>query len=333
MSELRRDPIVGRWVIVNTDDPAVPSNFGKEDHTLRQEATCQFCYGRETQTPPEIECFRAPNTAANSPGWSVRVVPNKFPALRIEGDLDRRAVGIFDVLNGIGAHEILVETPQHGKNLADLTDQEMFDVVKKYQSRSWGLGQDKRFKYILVFKNFGESAGASLEHSHTQIIALPMVPKYVLEELTGAQSYFEHRGRCIYCDMIQQEYQDKDRIVCENKDFLAFCPYVPRYAFECWIIPKQHEAQFAEISAEKQFNLASVLRELLIRIRGALSDPSYNFFLHTAPVHYENRESYHWHIEVIPKLTRVAGFEWGTGLYYVPTPPHESAKYLREVKL
>lgn len=331
MAELRKDPVVGRWVIVNVDDSQEPATFEKEDHSLKQQATCQFCNGRENQTPPEIEVVRPGHTAPNTPGWSVRVVANKFPALRIEGELDRRGVGIFDMSNGIGAHEVVIETPIHTKEMADFTVQEMRDVVRKYHSRSVGLSQDKRFRYVLIFRNFGESAGASLEHSHSQIIALPMVPKYVLEELEGAQYYYGYRGRCIFCDMITQEYQDKERIVAENKDFIVFCPFTPRYAFESWIMPKRHSAHFTDMSEEEQYSLACSLKEILGRLKLCLSNPSYNFFLHTAPVQYEKKETYHWHIEIIPKLTRIAGFEWGTGFYVVPTDPHRAAKHLRAI--
>ncbi|MFA5059090.1 MAG: galactose-1-phosphate uridylyltransferase [Candidatus Omnitrophota bacterium] len=333
MAELRKDPIVGRWVVVNTKDSWGPQDFDKEEHHYKQEAICQFCYGREHQTPSEIEAVRPHNTKADTQGWMVRVIPNKFPVLRIEGELKRSGLGIFDTMNGIGAHEIIIETPNHRKSLADLTNEEILSVVKKYQSRSKSLAEDKRFKYILIFKNFGDSAGASLEHGHTQLIALPMVPKYVLEELEGSKYYYEYRGRCIFCDMINQEYQDKERIVAENKDFICFCPYVPRYPFETWIIPKKHSAPFNSITEEEQYHLSCSLGEVLRRMKVALNNPSYNFFLHTAPVGYENNESYHWHIEIIPKLTRVAGFEWGTGFYLVPTSPDLAAKYLREVNL
>ena len=330
MSELRRDPVVGRWVIVHTEDSLHPDDFEKEDHASRELKTCQFCPGKENQTPFEVEASRPNGGSPNTPGWSVRVVPNKFPALKIEGDIDRRGIGIFDMSNGIGAHEVVIETPDHVKNLADFTNEEMLEVIKKYQSRSVSLSGDKRFKYILIFKNFGESAGASLEHAHSQIIALPMVPKYVREELNGAREYFEYRGRCVFCDMIHQEYQDKERIVTENESFVGFCPYVPRYPFETWIFPKAHSSQFATLGADEQFKLACILKEILLRMKVVLSNPSYNFFLHVTPVNYENQESYHWHIEIIPKLTRLAGFEWGTGFYIVSTDPGVAAKYLRD---
>lgn len=332
MAELRRDPIIERWVIVSTDDSIAPDGYEKEDHRLRQAATCQFCPGREHQTPPEVDVVRIDTTKPNGPGWSVRVIPNKFPALRIEGDLDKRGVGIYDLSNGVGAHEVLIETPDHSRQLADLTPQEIVNVIKKFQSRLISLARDKRFKYILLFKNYGESAGASVEHAHSQIIALPMVPKNVAEELEGAQEYFKYRGRCIFCDLIQQEYQDKRRIVTENTDFISFCPFVPRFPFENWIFPKSHTSKFETLNDQEVNHLALILKEILYRMKVCLSDPAYNFYVHLPPVNQEYGEGYHWHIEIVPQLTRLAGFEWGTEFYVVPTQPSKAAQYLREVK-
>ncbi|MFA5087929.1 MAG: galactose-1-phosphate uridylyltransferase [Candidatus Omnitrophota bacterium] len=331
MSELRRDPIVGRWVIINTDHPLGPNDFEKEDQSAKQAAVCQFCSGRESQTPGEVESIRLNGSLPNTAGWSLRVVPNKFPALQVEGEIDKRGIGIFDMAKGIGAHEVVIETPDHHKNLADFSDQEILSVIKTYQSRLITLAKDKRFKYIMIFKNYGESAGASLEHAHTQILALPLVPKYVLEELEGAQYYYEYRGRCVFCDMIEQEYQDKKRIITENNDFISFAPFVPRFPFESWIIPKKHGFEFCSLAQEGRHNLAMILREVLYRMKKCLSDPSYNFYLHLAPLNNAYQDSYHWHIEIIPKLTRVAGFEWGTGFYVVETEPGVAAQHLREV--
>ncbi len=332
MGELRRDPVVGRWVIVETEHPDRPENLTQEPHVFKQEGTCQFCYGREAQTPPEIEASRLQGTGANAPGWKVRVIPNKFPALTIEGQLEKRGVGIYDLSNGIGAHEVVIETPEHRKGMADLSDEEVLEVIRKYKSRTLALSQDRRLKYVLIFKNYGESAGASLEHGHSQIIALPMVPKYVLEELEGAKHYFDYRGRCVFCDLLSQELLEKTRIVVENKNFLAFCPFAPRFPFETWIVPKEHNAFFGDISDEQQYHLASILKETLRRCKLVLSDPAYNFFVHHAPIAYEHKERFHWHIEIIPKLTSIAGFEWGTGFYVVSTDPDLTAKYLRETK-
>jgi UDPglucose--hexose-1-phosphate uridylyltransferase len=330
MSELRRDPIGGRWVIVDTDNPRKPEDFEHEPHTWRG-GTCPFCYGNEAMTPPEIEAIRDASTQPNTPGWQVRVVPNKFPALQIEGDLDRRGLGIYDMSCGVGAHEVLIETPYHNKDIPDLLNEEGERIIAMCCRRALDLVKDKRFKYILLFKNYGPAAGASLEHPHTQIIALPMVPKNVMEEIKGAQDYFEYRERCIFCDIIRQETQEKERVILENKYFLAFCPFVSRFPFEVWIMPKQHNGYFCHMPPEEIPALASILKDTLTKIKNIFASPAYNFIMHSSPVNGDTGpEYYHWHIEIMPKLTRVAGFEWGSGFYVVPTPPELAAKYLRE---
>jgi UDPglucose--hexose-1-phosphate uridylyltransferase len=330
MSELRRDPIGGRWVIVDTDHPNKPEDFEYEPNVLRG-GTCPFCYGSESMTPPEIEAIREPQTSPNTPGWAVRVVPNKFPALQVEGDLDRRGIGIYDMSNGVGAHEVLIEHPYHHKDIPDLLDSEVENFISMYCRRALDLVRDKRFKYILVFKNYGLAAGASLEHPHTQIVALPMVPKNVMEEIKGAHNYFEYRERCLFCDMIRQEMQEKERIITENKYFLSFCPFVSRFPFEIWIIPKKHSGLFCHIPPEEFPALASILKETIRKIKVLFPNLSYNFIIHSSPINGDGGvEGYHWHIEFMPKLTRVAGFEWGSGFYIVTTPPELAAQYLRD---
>jgi len=330
MSELRRDPIVGRWVIVDTDHPNKPEDFEHEPHTWRG-GVCPFCYGNESLTPPEIDSIRDPNTSLNTSGWQVRVVPNKFPALQIEGNLDRRGFGIYDMSNGVGAHEVLIETPYHHKDMPDLLNEEIERIISMCCRRALDLVKDKRFKYIMVFKNYGPASGASLEHPHTQIIALPMVPKNVKEEIIGAHNYFEYRERCVFCDMIRQEMQEKERIILENKYFLAFCPFVSRFPFEIWIIPKKHNSYFYHMPPEEIPALAAILKGIISKIKKVFANPAYNFIVHSSPVNGESGvEYYHWHIEFMPKLTRVAGFEWGTGFYIVPTPPELAVQYLSE---
>ncbi|MDD5005766.1 MAG: galactose-1-phosphate uridylyltransferase [Candidatus Omnitrophica bacterium] len=332
MAELRKDPVGGRWVIINVDTPKIPSDFAKEEHIPRS-GPCPFCYGNEFMTPPEIDAVRHEETHPNTPGWLVRTVANKFPALQIEGDLERRGIGIYDMSNGIGAHEVVIETPYHNKDITDLTDEEVAMSINMYCRRSIDLQKDSRFRYILIFKNRGAIAGASLEHSHTQLIALPMIPKNVLEELSGASTYFEYRERCIFCDIIRQELQEKERILIENKYFVSFCPFVSRFPFEVHIIPKEHASHFCEMNERQRLELAKILRETLLRLKIALDDHSYNFIVHTAPCDKEDHEYYHWHIEIMPRLTGIAGFEWGTGFYAVVTPPEVAIKYLREAKV
>jgi len=332
MSELRRDPITGRWNIINTDDPLGPEGFEADSHTPSG-TTCPFCAGNERLTPPEIYALRPSGGQANGPGWQLRVVPNKFPALRIEGELSRRGLGLFDLSNGIGAHEVIIESPDHQKQMADLSSQELEHVVAAYKARSLDLRGDRRLKYTLIFKNFGLSAGASLEHTHSQLIALPIIPKRVQEEIKGAERYFEFRGRCLFCDILHQELEDDERVIAENKAFLAFCPFVSSFPFEVWILPKRHSSDFAMVVPAALHDLVRIMKEVLGRMRSVLSDPSYNFIMHTAPIEPREREEYHWHIELTPKLTKVAGFEWGTGFYINPTPPEFAAKLLREIAL
>jgi UDPglucose--hexose-1-phosphate uridylyltransferase len=331
MAELRRDPITGRWVIVDTDHPNKPEDFEHEQY-IPKGGACPFCYGNESMTPPEIDVFRFPNTAANTPGWQVRVVANKYPALQIEGDIDRRGVGLYDMSNGVGAHEVIIETPYHAKDIPEYLNAEIEKILTMTCRRAQDLLKDKRFKYIMIFKNYGPAAGASLEHPHVQMVALPMIPKNILEEIRGAQGYFEYRERCIFCDMIRQEIEEKERFILENKYFLSFCPFVNRFPFEICIIPKRHSGYYCHMPSEEIPALASILKDTVTKLKKVFPNVSYNLMVHTSPANGDggNFDGYHWHIELMPKLTRVAGFEWGTGFYIVSTPPELAAKYLAE---
>ena len=332
MAELRRDPVVGRWVIVDTDHPNKPEDFHYEQY-MPKGGLCPLCYGNEFMTPPEISCFRDPSTGQNSPGWQVRVVANKFPALQIEGELDRRGLGIYDMSNGIGAHEVLIESPYHNKDIPELLPQEIEGYLKMCCVRSADLKRDSRFKYIMIFRNYGSAAGASLEHPHTQLVALPMVPKNALEEIHGARDYYNYRERCIFCDIIRQEIQDKTRVILEDKYFISFCPFVSRFPFEIMIMPKQHSGYFCQISGDEVVALASIMKDTLTKLKKVFENLSYNYIIHSAPINGEaDVEYYHWHIEIMPKLTQVAGFEWGTGFYLDQTSPELAAQYLKAVK-
>ncbi len=334
MSELRKDPIVERWVVVNVTRPALPSDFSISPFEWKGNKNCPFCYGNEHLTPPEIEAISLEHREPNTPGWKVRVVPNKFPALRIEGNLDKRGVGIYDMSNGIGAHEVIIDSPHHFKGIGELEDVEVEYMLKAYTSRALDLRKDRRFKYILIFKNVGVQAGASLEHGHSQLIALPMVPKNVKEEVKGAERYFEYKERCVFCDMIAYEREVGERVVMESDHFLAFCPLSSRFSFEVWIIPKEHLIDFALITPENLKELAKILKRTIMKLKKVLGEHPYNYIIHTSPINnMETHPSYHWHIEIMPKLTRVAGFEWGSGFYVVFTPPEVSAKYLREAEV
>jgi UDPglucose--hexose-1-phosphate uridylyltransferase len=331
--EFRRDPVVGRWVIISTDRIQRPTDFLAHHTSLPVLPLCPFCPGNEAQTPPEILAYREPATSANSPGWNVRVVPNKFPALQIEGDLGREGVGLYDRMNGVGAHEVIIETPDHKETLATLPEKRVEDLFWAYRDRILDLRKDLRLRYVLIFKNHGPAAGATLEHPHSQLIALPIVPTNVTVEIEGCREHYQNKERCIYCDIIRQESGDRTRVVTENGEFLSIVPFAPRFPFEIWILPKRHASCFEQIQKFEVEGLARIFSDTLRRLDRVLAVPPFNFILHTSPLHEQAGDFYHWHIEIIPKLTQIAGFEWGTGFYINPVLPEEAAVFLRNAEI
>lgn len=332
MPELRKDPITGRWVIISSERSKRPIDF-QEQRTKKRSGFCPFCAGNEHTTPHEVLAYRSDGSARpNGPGWRVRAVPNKFPALQVEGDLNKQGEGMFDKMNGIGAHEVIIESPDHDATLAALPEKSMEEVLWAYRDRMDDLKKDRRFQYTLIFKNEGLSAGATLEHTHSQLIALPIVPIQVQEELDGARKHYNLKERCIFCDIIKQELQAGTRAILESAHFIALAPFAPRFPFETWIMPKKHISCYACTTTDEFRDLASLFQNVLRRIDRALAVPPYNYVIHTSPFKDEENDYYHWHIELMPKLTNVAGFEWGSGFYINPTPPEEAARFLRDVK-
>ncbi len=335
MPELRRDPVVGRWVIIAAERAKRPQDFPPIENThVTDEGrkTCPFCPEKESRTPPEIMAYRPGGGPPNSPGWTVRVVPNKYPALMIEGDLNRQGDGVYDRMSGIGAHEVIVETPDHEATLASMKPPEIENLIRATVDRITDLELDARFKYIQLFKNVGEAAGASLEHPHCQLIATPVVPKRVMEELEGAMAYYKYKERCVFCDILHQESRTPVRVVFADDLFVSFVPYAPRFPFEVYIMPRRHASSFKNILPEEVTDFAVHLNLVIAKINNLLQTPPYNFMLHTAPTTQDGLEHYHWHLEIIPKLSKVAGFEWGTGLYINPTIPEDTAEHLRNAE-
>jgi len=331
--ELRKDAVTRRWVIIATERAARPSDFPVLPPEPDTSATCPFCEGREAKTPPEIVAMRRSGGAADGPGWQVRVVPNKYPALRIEGSTEVTTNGMFETMGGVGAHEVIIETPRHLEHPGVMAPGQLASVLWMYRERYRDLDRDERFRYLLLFRNHGRSAGASLAHPHSQLIALPIVPKRATEELESAQAYFAREGRCVYCDILAQERSSQIRVVWENREFLAFAPFAAWCPFECWIVPKRHEASFGNLADEQIQLLADAMQQTLGRLFQCLTNPPYNYIIHTAPYDAKVGHFYHWHIEVIPRLTRVAGFEWGTGFYINPVPPEQAAAFLKETEV
>jgi UDPglucose--hexose-1-phosphate uridylyltransferase len=282
-------------------------------------------------TPAEIHALRPTHSPANGPGWELRVVPNKYPALRVEGELRKSGEGFYDKMNGIGAHEVIIETPRHQHTWFDGDHVVIRNTLLAAKLRVQDLKKDIRFKYIMVFKNFGPTAGATLSHSHTQLIALPVVPLRVQEEIDGAQTHFEMKERCIFCDIIQYESEADLRLLAENEHFIVMAPYAPRFSFELVIYPKKHNPAFENTPDNELDSLSSILSATLGKVARILSRPDYNLIIHNAPCSNNVGDFYHWHIEFMPVLARVAGFEWGTGFYINPISPEESVQALKSI--
>ena len=328
--ELRKDPVLGRWVIISGERGQRPNPFRRYSTAVPGNEPCPFCPGHESLTPKEVLLYQGGKAEAGAP-WSVRVVPNLYPALRIEGSDDKRGEGLYDLMRGIGAHEIVIESPRHEEDPASYSVERMVEVITAYRERMIDLLRDTRFQYVLVFKNHGPAAGASVQHAHSQIIALPVTPARIEMELQGTGRYYEYRGRCIYCDIIQQEIADTRRLVAQNADFVAFAPFASRFPFEVTILPRRHEPFFQTLTPGLSSGLAEILIDVLRRYKLALTDPPFNYVIHTAPPGYRSPDRYHWQVEVLPKLTEVAGFEWGSGFFINPMPPEEAARALREL--
>jgi UDPglucose--hexose-1-phosphate uridylyltransferase len=343
MSELRLDPFSKRWVIIASERSRRPEDFAFQHEATHDPKFCPFCPGNEDKTPKEIAAIRPPGGAANGPGWQVRVVPNKYPALAIEGELERRGRGLYDRMHGVGAHEVVVESPQHHHHLGDMDPSHVETVMLMCQARLRDLMRDPRFKYVLLFKNHGAVAGASLPHPHLQLIATPVTPYAIHVELDTAREHYHIKERCIYCDVLQQEIDDRERIVSIDEHFAVVAPYASRFPFELMVIPRRHCHSFPEEPKETIAAFARILRETMARLKSVLDDPPFNFVFHTAPntVTTVRRRNYwdtlpfdfHWHLEILPRLTRVAGFEWGSGFYINPTSPEEAAAFLREASI
>ncbi len=332
MPQLRRDPVLGRWIIISKERRKRPNDFVIEEAQVIG-GFCPLCPGNETFTPPEVLAYRSGiATTGDGPDWQVRVVPNKYPALKIEGDLGKEAEGLYDRMNGIGAHEVIIESPDHHDMFWNLPTEHLALVFRAYRDRLKDLERDPRFRYVMIFKNHGKAAGASLEHGHSQLIALPVLPRMLISEFNGAESYYRYKERCIFCDIIRQELQQEIRVVCDNDHFITISPFAPRTPFEMWVLPKDHASGYCAHTQnqERLTALAQIFSESLKRLEKCIPNVPYNFVLHTQPLRSGEMEHFHWHFEIVPKLTSIAGFEWGSGFYINPMPPEEATRYLRE---
>ncbi|MBA2665252.1 MAG: galactose-1-phosphate uridylyltransferase [Bradymonadaceae bacterium] len=331
MPVLRKNPVTNQWVIIATERAKRPRDYKVERQSL-ESSFCPFCAGNEDATPREI-CVYRDAAAQSAKRWNVRVVPNKYPALRVEGSLEMRGDGMYDTMEGIGAHEVIIESPDHVIDFSSLSVSEISTVLWAWRDRIVDLRKDARLKCVMIFKNQGAEAGATLEHVHSQLIALPVVPQRLQEELDGAQRYFEFRERCVFCDMLRQELESGVRIVHENAHVVAFAPFASRFPFEVWILPRRHEPWYEAGTQQIYDATADALRVVIKKLNIALDQPAFNLMLHSAPFVHENVAHYHWHIELIPKLNTVAGFEWASGFHINPTPSETAAQHLRDIEI
>jgi len=293
--------------------------------------TCPFCPGHEDATPAELLARRPDGSPANGPDWSLRVVPNPFPALRVELEEGRSGEGMYDRMVGVGAHEVIIETPRHAARLADLEAGDLASVLEAWSARIADLEGDRRLRHAVVFRNEGARSGATLRHPHSQLIAAPIVPPAVRAELDGARAWWSLKQRCVWCDVVHTERSDGRRLVYENASAVVLAPWAPRFPFETWVLPKEHAPWLHRCSADVLRGVADALGEALVRLDRALDLPPYNLVLHTAPFALAEGDVFHWHIEVLPTLVSTAGFEWATGCHINPMPPEEAAAVLRAV--
>ncbi len=341
MPELRQNLATKEWVIIATERAKRPEEFAKKKESLvtptPHDANCPFCEGNESKAPDEILGYRSEGTKAGEKGWQLRVIPNKFPALIPSAVCpvcaQRSKSGIYLRMNGVGKHEVIIENPDHSKTVGTMSVAEVEKVIRAYHDRYLVLDWDPAYKLIIIFRNQGTLAGASLVHPHSQLVATAIVPSHIRNRIYEAQRYYDELGKCVFCDIIENEMDEKERIVLQNDKFIAFVPYAASVPYEIWILPKKHETSFADLQPNDIAPLAQTLQSVLAKLYYSLNNPDYNYCINTVP-HYSSSEPYyHWHIQILPRLSTRAGFEIGSGININVALPEESAKFLREFEV
>jgi len=325
MIEMRLDPTSRSWILVGRSgaDP------GRKEAPL----TCPFCPGREAETPPALATITGPDGA-----WRVRAFPDKLPVFQVEGDLDRQGEGLYDRMRNVGAHEVVVETPRHATTLAGLTPEEIARVLQMFRQRIQDLKNDLRFRYVQVFKNQGTLAGSLIEHAHSHLVATPVIPRRLQMELRWSKFHYDLKERCLYCDILRQELEQGVRLVQQTEDFVAFCPFAPRFAYEVWVFPMVHGHRFEDLEDSRLLRLAGILRDVLRRVER--KSPHYHMVLHTAPNEKSPpvwglawdtlKDDFHWHLEILPRQADMARLHREEEFYLNPVTPEEAARQLRE---
>ncbi|MDR0454096.1 MAG: galactose-1-phosphate uridylyltransferase [Deferribacteraceae bacterium] len=336
MSELRKDPLTNCWTVMAPERKGHPGDFVEHMDIPQTHNVCPFCPGNEALTPRELL------SAVEYNRWQLRVFPNKYPIFRVEGELIKRGKGFYDTINGIGAHEIIVYTEKHTRLMHEhdmMLFARYFGAVK---ARMNDLCKDIRFAYLQFFQNHGYHSGATLVHPHGQLLALPVIPDASVQVFENTRAYYKRHKRCLICDIIDGERADKNRIVFENSDFVAICPYAASSPFDICVYPKVHNHDFMGISDTLLLRLGDIMAECFMRLSKILNEPDFQLFIHTSPtpsviasepVYSRIALYYHWRIMITPKISRLAGTERGLGFFVNTVLPEESAELLREVSL
>lgn len=343
MNELRKDPILNRWVAVMKESKPLEFYHSlipcKADEKQSKVTSCPLCAGRESETPQEIFALRDNGSTPNTPGWKTRVIPWIGYVFQIEGELGRKAVGMYDRMNCVGANEIVIETPNHNEHPEEAGLKQMADVIKTYKARLIDLEKDHRLRYSFVYKDYDYHSSEFIGHAHSKIICPPIIPKGIKDELEGARQFYYYKERCIFCDIITEELNSGKRVLMETRDFVAFIPYAPKVPFESWILPKRHDCAFENITDQEIEDLSLILSTVIKKIKTAFPNTSYYYVFHSAPNRMPRKdywhtigEDYHWHIEIVPKVKIMAGFEVESDFYILHTSPEDAAKILKEVR-
>jgi UDPglucose--hexose-1-phosphate uridylyltransferase len=328
MSELRLDLATDEWVIIATERARRPHDFRVRESAQAEtpQESCSFCPGHESLTPPEL--YREPRSG----GWSVRVIPNKFPALSPEAGGTAATAGpisIFPRRAGIGHHEVIIETPEHRARFSTLSSEAIVAVLRAYRARYQALRHDPNVRAVIIFKNCGEAAGTSISHPHSQLVATPIVPLTIQTKYDVSRRYWDVNQRCLYCDLFETELGQKERVLFETGRFGVFQPFASRLPFETWIMPKRHSPSFCNLNDGELDELAEVLRATFRLLTRGLGEFPYNYVIHSAPVGEEDRRFYLWHLEILPRLTTIAGFEMGSQIFINTASPEATAAFLR----
>ncbi len=334
MNELRKDPLLNKWVVVLNDSKPPEYYYIKPSNQEKDKELCLLC--PENKSAPFKEIYAIRDSEGN---YKIRVIAMFDPILRIEGELNRKGVGMYDKMNGIGANEIIIESPSHNIPSEDMGIDQMINVITTYKYRLSELEKDPRLRYTLIYKKSNIPSDNISNHPCSLLIATPIIPKGIKDELDGAKAYYHYKERCIFCDIINEELKTGVRIIAENKGFIVFVPFAPRSPFEYWIAPKRHSCALQEIYDEEIHDLSMILMISIKKMKSILKNPPYSYVIHTAPNRMPRKnhwhtlgDDFHWHIEVVPQLLTTSLFEQSSGFYILTTSPEDSAKYLREAE-